>query len=362
MQGAGAITGSGTLNALGGLANMTNSSILLDSASPLTIAPTGGTLALTDSTLIPRGGSLAINGNLSVNAASILETLSGGSVSVNGTLSQDATSRIVVGNSTSLAAADFFNNGSIMLNAASTATFKGLVSNSGLVEVLASAQFSVLRSPFLAFGTNVYTQTAGTTKVLTGGTLNAATVDLEGGTLGGGGTINANVVLDGGTLAPGDPATTDITGDLTVHGGGDILLDIDGTGSGLFDSLHIAGNLHMNGGTLDIVFENGFLPQAGDTWDLLSFTGTEDGLGFGQVVFENAGNEQLDAFFNGQNFELETQGAETVPEPSTLPILLALLIGIGLHRICRRLRRSVRTKILDTPRGFATRAPAGRSH
>ena len=330
---------------------MTNSSVFLDAASPLTIAPTGGTLALTDSTLIPRGGSLAIDGNLSVNATSILETLSGGSLSVNGNLSQDATSRIVVGNSTSLAAADFFNNGSIVLNAASTATFKGVVSNSGLVEVLAGGQFSVLRSPFLAFGTNVYTQTAGATKVLTGGTLSAATVDLDGGTLGGGGTIAANVVVNGGTLAPGDPTTTHIDGDLTVDADGEIVLDIDGIVSGAFDSLDIDGDLHLDGGTLDIVFENGFLPQPGNTWDLLSFTGTEDGLGFGQIVFENAGNEQLGAFFNGQNFELGTQGAETVPEPSMLPILVALLAGFGLHRICRRLRRAVRAKNLKPRTG-----------
>jgi hypothetical protein len=337
LQGAGVITGSATVNALGGLANVINSDIDLNAASPLAITPGGGTLTLTGSTLTPRGGSLAINGILSVNAASILETLSGGSLSVNGTVSQDATSNIIVGNSTSLAADDFFNSGSIVLNAASTASFKGVVSNSGLVEVLASAQFSVLRSPFLAFGTNVYTQTAGNTKVLMGGVLNAATVDLDGGALGGGGTINANVVLNGGTLAPGDPTTTNITGDLTVNGG-DILLDIDGTGAGLSDSLYIAGNLHLNGGTLDIVFENGFLPQAGDTWDLLSFTGTEDGLGFGRIVFENAGNGQLGAFFNGQDFELETQGSETAPEPSTFLVLLTVLAGITLYRMCARPR------------------------
>ncbi len=47
----------------------------------------------------------------------------------------------------------------------------------------------------------------------------------------------------------------------------------------LFDSLAIDGDLHLDGGTLDIVFENGFLPQAGDTWNLISFTGTERWLG-----------------------------------------------------------------------------------
>ncbi len=69
VQGAGLLTGNGAVNALGGLASAINSSILLDAASPLTITPSGGTLALTGSTLTPRGTSLSINGSLSVNAA-----------------------------------------------------------------------------------------------------------------------------------------------------------------------------------------------------------------------------------------------------------------------------------------------------
>ncbi len=100
--------------------------------------------------------------------------------------------------------------------------------------VTAGAQFDVLKSPFLAFGTNTYTQTGGNTKVLTGGFLNAATVDLDGGTLGGGGTIAASVVVNGGTLAPGDPTTTHIDGDLTVEADGEIVLDIDGIVAGAF--------------------------------------------------------------------------------------------------------------------------------
>ncbi len=343
IQGAGTLTGNGTVNALGGLANATNSSIFLDSASALTMTPAGGALTLTNSDLTARGTLLAINGSLSLNAQSTLSSLSGASVSISGALFTDATSNIDVGNSTSLTASDFFNNGSITLNAASTAAFKGLVSNSGVVVVTAGAQFDVLKSPFLAFGTNTYTQTGGSTKVLTGGVLNAATVDLDGGTLGGGGTINANVVLNGGTLAPGDPTTTRIAGDLTVNAG-EIVLDIDGTASGTFDSVDVDGDLHLDGGTLEIVFEDGFLPQIGDTWNLLSFTGTEDGSGFAHLVFENAGNVQLESSFDGGNFELEASGREAVPEPSTLPILLALLAGIGSYRIGKRLRRPSRTR------------------
>ena len=200
-------------------------------------------------------------------------------------------------------------------------------------------QFDVLRSPFRVFGSNTYMQTGGNTKVLTGGFLNAATVDLDGGTLGGGGTIAANVVVNGGTLAPGDPTTTQIDGDLTFDAAGELVLDIDGIAAGAFDSLNIDGNLHLDGGTLEDIFENGFLPQSGDTWNLLSFTGTEDGSGFDRVVFENAGNAQFESLFNGGNFELQASGAATAPEPSTFAALLALTAAFGFIRISKRLRR-----------------------
>ncbi len=317
-QGVGFVTGDGTVNALTGLTNVTNSLVSLDGlAKPLAITPTGtNTLALTNSEL---------------------DVLRGASVSINGSLSQDATSKIVVGNSSSIAASDFVNSGTLTVNAAGTATFKGAVSNTGLVELTAAAQLSVIRSPFLAFGTNVYTQTAGNTKVLTGGILEAATVDLEGGTLGGGGNIVANVVVSGGTLAPGDPTTTNITGDLTMENDGEILLDIDGTGAGMFDAIDVNGNVHLDGGTLDIVFQNGFLPQTGQSWDLLNFTGIEDGPGFGSIVFENAGNANLAAFFNGQSYEIGTQQAQAAPEPCTFPLMAALLAGIGcVTRLTRR--------------------------
>lgn len=329
--GTGILTGNGTVNALSGLTNVTNSNVTLD--NPLTITPVAGTLTLTNSVLLGLAGSaVTIGGNVSLTSRSALEPVVGGTVSIHGNLFQDATSNIIVGNSSSIAASDFLNNGAIEVDSGGIATFTGEVSNAGKVSITTGAEFSVVKSPFRAFGTNVYIQTAGATKVFTGGVLNAATVDLEGGTLGGGGTINANVVVNGGTFAPGDPTTTDVVGDLTVNAAGEILLDIDGTGPGLFDSVNVTGNVHLNGGTLDIVFENGFVPRNGDLWNLLSFTGAEDGGGFGKIIFENAGGEQLDAFFNGHSFEIGTQNAEETPEPSTIPMLLVLLAGIALWR------------------------------
>jgi len=326
IRGTGTITGSGAGNALGGLANVTNSSLLVDSGSVLAVTPTGGSLSLNNSDVTARGCSLTINGSVAVDGASTLSSLTGGAISIGGSLFTDPTSQIAVGNSSSLAASGFVNEGSLVVNAASTATFKGTMSNSGEVIVTAAGNLSVVKSPFLAFGTNIYTQTDGITKVLTGGVLNAAKVDLEGGTLGGGGTIAANVLVSGGTLAPGDPTTTHIDGSLTVDANGEIVLDIDGVLTGAFDSIDIEGDLHLDGGTLDIVFQNGFVPRSGDSWDLLSFTGTEDGSGFARIVFENAGNVALESTFNGRSFELETAGGGgEVREPSLLPIFFVLL-------------------------------------
>lgn len=128
--------------------------------------------------------------------------------------------------------------------------------------------------------------------------------------------------------------TTDVLGDFTLGPGGELRLTIGGIALGEFDILDITGNLHLNGGTLDIDFINGFLPASGELWNILSFTGTEDGLGFSNVVFENAGAEQLTAFFNGQNFELADQG-QAAPEPSSLSLILVVGLA-GIVILARR--------------------------
>ena len=76
--GEGILTGNGTVNALGGLANVSHSSIALgqsefglEAAIPLTIAPAGGTLNVASSALsINFGADVTVNGNLIQDAAS----------------------------------------------------------------------------------------------------------------------------------------------------------------------------------------------------------------------------------------------------------------------------------------------------
>jgi hypothetical protein len=144
-----------------------------------------------------------------------------------------------------------------------------------------------------------------------------------------GGTFIGNVNIMGGMFAPGDPMTSTILGDFTLGADAEILLQVAGIGD--FDSLDITGSLHLNGGTLDIQFIDGFMPVAGDSWDILSFAGTQDGSGFSNINFENAGSEHFTAFFNGQNFEFaDSNGSANAPEPSSLAMMsIAVLAGLA---------------------------------
>jgi hypothetical protein len=121
--------------------------------------------------------------------------------------------------------------------------------------------------------TGSYTQTAGLTR-LDGGVLTAGgLVDLEGGVLAGTGVINANVlnnaVLDVGQ--PGSPGTLTISGDYTQMSGGALVIEIGGPGAGTdFDQLTITGQATLDG-TLTVHLINGFVPQSGNSFQVLTF-------------------------------------------------------------------------------------------
>jgi hypothetical protein len=67
------------------------------------------------------------------------------------------------------------------------------------------------------------------------------------------------------------------------------------------------------------------------SWDILSFAGTQDGSGFSNINFENAGSEHFTAFFNGQNLEfVDNTGSVNAPEPSSLAMMsIANLAGLA---------------------------------
>ncbi len=138
--------------------------------------------------------------------------------------------------------------------------------NTGTVEIQTGS---------IGMHTTQFTQLAGQT-ILNGGDLRivfgSSPIIINGGEITGVNTVFGNLVNNGGTTAPGLP-----TGQLTVSGnytqGTNATLDIEirGTNPGEWDNLHISGTASLSG-ALHVSELNGFTPQVGDSFVILSAT------------------------------------------------------------------------------------------
>ncbi|MDA1272780.1 MAG: hypothetical protein O2960_01835, partial [Verrucomicrobia bacterium] len=94
--------------------------------------------------------------------------------------------------------------------------------------------------------------------------------------LSGNGEILGNVFLDG-LLSPGNsPGIVSVDGDFTVDAAGTIQIEIGGNGGAGapdgHDQVQASGNVAL-AGTLNIELLNGFLPAAGDSFEILTYGG-----------------------------------------------------------------------------------------
>jgi hypothetical protein len=118
-----------------------------------------------------------------------------------------------------------------------------------------------------------YTQAAGSTRLNSGLLTATGLVDLEGGVLGGTGTVYANVLnnaeVDVGQ--PGSPGALTIVGDYTQTPGGVLVVEIGGPNAGTdFDQFAVTGQATLDG-TLTVNLINGFVPNSGDSFQVLTF-------------------------------------------------------------------------------------------
>ncbi|HST04143.1 MAG TPA: hypothetical protein VLQ48_05340 [Chloroflexia bacterium] len=172
----------------------------------------------------------------------------------------------------------FNNQGTFIKSTATGATtlsFGGGGSNfvnSGLVEV----QTGTLR--FVGY----FPQTAGTTR-MAGGNLQLTpffpvTPFLQGGTLEGTGTVTGDLDNTGGTVSPGSgPGLMTITGNYTQGAGGTLNIELGGlTPITQYDRLAVGGTATL-AGTLNTSAINGFTPQNGDSFTVLTY-GSRSGV------------------------------------------------------------------------------------
>jgi hypothetical protein len=222
---------------------------------------------------------------------------------------------------------------SLSLADGSAAIVQGTVNNAG-------AQVQVDNTSVLTAASG-YVQTEGST--LVDGLLSAGGegVDIRGGTLSGSGTITGDVIMSG-TLNPGDSAgTLTINGNYIQTASGILNEEIGGTGLSQYDQTVVAGMANL-AGTLYIILINGFTPNVGDRFVIMTydcFLG-----GFSTVNGLDIGNGLLfDLIYGPHDITLiaESSVPPTVPEPSTL-----LLLGAGLLSVLGYGRRKGSSRML----------------
>ena len=142
-----------------------------------------------------------------------------------------------------------------------TATFTSNVAfnNSGSVEI---------QSGTLSFGTT-FLQTAGSTRLRGGGI--TGSLNIVGGTLSGSGNIGG-AVTSAGTVMPGSsPGTLNLMNTYVQADTGTLQIEIGGAtvGNG-YDQLNVTGSATL-AGTLAVSLVNGFTPQLGDSFEIMTF-------------------------------------------------------------------------------------------
>lgn len=354
----GSLTNTGTINTgtRAGGSNTINVTGDVFNTAPgvVNIAGQGDSMTVTGQ--FTNSGQLNVTGAAASVEAGSITNLKGGQISVTGIeetvssdtgITNDAEGTITVqggGNALKAENGTLSNAGSLTVGAGGSAVAQ-TIDQSGMLDIQADGHVQA----------GTFTQTDGHTTVETGGTLTATEVDLQGGTLSGGGSIYGNVVVDGGTLAPGDPQSIDIIGNYQQTLMGVLDLDFAGAGPGQYDSVNVQGDNTHNGdvtlaGALDLTLEAGFGEgiDIGTLFHILTWTGSLTGNfdTFNDETFSNG--QQILTFqevFGDHGLDLQVIAASVAtPEPSTVSMLFGvLLLAGGMVWIRRRRARTAET-------------------
>ena len=175
----------------------------------------------------------------------------------------------------------------------------------------------------------------GSLLVMDGGTVTSSSITVDtGGLLNGqGGNIVGSVFNSGGTITPGDATgVMTITGNYT-QSSGLLLFEIDGLGPAQYDRLLISGLANITGGAVDVQFGNGFVPAAGQSFDLLAAT---LGLTVGNVSFDVIGlpsDLQFTETVGANGFELSFGPAgASAPEPGSAALFVLGVLAMLARR------------------------------
>jgi hypothetical protein len=176
-----------------------------------------------------------------------------------------------------------------------------------------------------------YSQSAG--RLIANGTVaqSSGTINISGGTVTGGGTIQGSLSNTGGVVSAGSSiGTLTVTGNYAQGSSGTLVANIGGETAGTgYSVMAITGSAAL-GGTIDVDFVNGFTPKIGDTFDIMTY-GSVTG-DFALVAPEGFSNIQVNVLPNFVQVEV-TPGPES---------LLVLALGLSAAPLALRRRASSR--------------------
>jgi hypothetical protein len=158
-------------------------------------------------------------------------------------------------------------------------------------------------------------------------------MNLQAGTLSGTGVIAGNLTSSG-LVAPGDPlGVLTVTGNFTQTSSGTLLEQVSWLGGSSL--LKILGNANLSG-TLDISLVNGYTPQVGDSFILMTF-GSLNGI-FTSIDGLNI-SPTLDwvVFYDPHDIRIVVEDPPVAtPEPASLLLVIvglaSLTVGVKLRR------------------------------
>ncbi len=171
----------------------------------------------------------------------------------------------------------------------------------------------------------MFTDYSGQSELITNDVINHGQFKGAGHVYPSGGSTFSNF----GTIAPDTLHPLDVDLDLHFAAGSIFEVSIEDTVD--WSILNIDGELSFSSGSLDIIL-SGSLPVLGDTFTVLTWTGTRSGQ-FGSVddEFGFSGNLFFQPVYNLNSLDLAV-----VPEPSTWA-----LMGLGCALVFYRFRRKI---------------------
>jgi len=255
-------------------------------------------ISTANSTTVSSGAALELSGGISFTAGPV--TLNGNGVGGTGALLNVSGTNtfpggITIGSATTfgstagtMTVSDAFANAGFALTStgAGNATLSGIISGTGAFTKTGSGTTTL--SAVNSY-TGLTTVNAGT--LLVNGSLAAGTTaTLDGGTLGGSGTVRTiSVTATGGTLSPGSPASSPGTlnaTNTTLNSASTYTVQLNSTTAGTgYDVLSVTGTVALASSTVSVSL--GFTPGIGNTFQIITndgadtVTGTFSGLAEG---------------------------------------------------------------------------------